>query len=152
MILVGAMVFNLVVARIQAIETLTSWAMHPMLPPWLVIVASMILLIGGGMIFESGAMITIVTPIIVPIVVALGFNEVWMGILMTINCEIAQMSPPVGIVLYALYAALGGKMNLTMEDVMKGALPFMIPLMITLILVGLFPRLSLWLPSILMGR
>ncbi len=149
-ILLSAGVLNIIVARTHAIEVLTRFALSQSVPPWGVIVLSMILLIFGGMIFESAAMMMIIQPILAPIAAALGYDIVWLGILIVINAEIAQISPPVGIVLYALHAALGSRLGVKMEEIMWGALPFMIPLMAGLLMVGLFPKLSLWLPKLLL--
>jgi C4-dicarboxylate transporter DctM subunit len=150
MILLTATILNTIVARVHAVQMLTSWALSEVLPPWAVIVSMMIALIFGGMIFESAAMMIIMQPILAPIAVAMGYSAVWFGILIVINAEIAQISPPVGIVLYALHTALGERLGVRIEEIMKGALPFMVVLMFGLLIVGLFPVLSLWLPSILL--
>jgi len=149
-ILLTATILNTIVARAHAIQMLASWALSEALPHWAVIVSMMVALIFGGMIFESAAMMIIMQPILAPIAVAMGYSAVWFGILIVVNAEIAQISPPVGIVLYALHTALGEKLGVRIEEIMKGALPFMIVLIVGLLIVGLFPVLSLWLPSILL--
>jgi C4-dicarboxylate transporter DctM subunit len=150
MILLTASVMNTIVVRVHAIQMLTSWALSEALPPWAVIVSMMVALIFGGMIFESAAMMIIMQPILAPIAVALGYSGVWFGVLIVINAEIAQISPPVGIVLYALYTALGEKLGVRIEEIMKGALPFMMVLIFGLLIIALFPVLSLWVPSIVL--
>jgi C4-dicarboxylate transporter, DctM subunit len=150
MILLTASVMNTIVIRVHAIQVLTSWSLSGTMPPWAVIAAMMLALIFGGMLFESAAMMIIMQPILAPIAVALGYSSVWFGVLIVINAEIAQISPPVGIVLYALHSALGEKLGVRIEEIMKGALPFMTVLIFGLLIIGLFPVLSLWLPSILL--
>jgi tripartite ATP-independent transporter DctM subunit len=150
MILLTATVLNTIVARVHAIQMLTSWALSEVLPSWAVIVSMMIALVFGGMIFESAAMMIIMQPILAPIAVAMGYSAVWFGVLIVINAEIAQISPPVGIVLYALHTALGEKLGVRIEEIMRGALPFMVVLMLGLLIVGLFPWLSLLVPSIVL--
>ena len=95
------------------------------------------------MIFESGALMMILTPLIIPLVVNLGYDPLWFGVLFVINIEIAQISPPVGIVLYALQAALGEKIGI----IMRSVIPFAMVLALGLLIVGLFPALVTWLPS-----
>ena len=149
MILLMASVMNTIVVRGHAIQMLTSFALSEVMPSWAVIAMMMLSLIFGGMIFESAAIMIIMQPILAPIAVAMGYSPVWFGVLIVINAEIAQISPPVGIVLYALHTALGERLGVKIEEIMKGALPFMAVLILGLLVVGLFPKMSLWIPSII---
>jgi C4-dicarboxylate transporter DctM subunit len=150
MIFMAAGILNIIVVRIHAPQIIASWALNAQLPPWAIIVIINLALIVAGMIFESAAITVILTPILFPVVISLGYNPLWFGILFVINTEIAQISPPVGIVLYALQGAVGEKLGIGMDSAMKAVLPFMVILMIGLLIVGLFEPISTWLPSILL--
>ena len=90
-------------------------------------------------------MLLTMAPLITPIVVALGFDPVWFGILLMVLLETALITPPIGINLYVVQGIRqGGPMN----DVIKGALPFVITMFVMLGLLLVFPGLALWLPSL----
>ena len=90
-------------------------------------------------------MLLTMAPLITPIVVALGFDPVWFGILLMVLLETALITPPIGI---NLYVVQGIRKAGAMIDVMKGALPFVITMFVMLALLLAFPNLALWLPSL----
>ena len=96
------------------------------------------------MFLEVVSIILITAPIIVPIIVDLGWNPIWFGIIMTINMEMALITPPVGLNLYVIKDALP---QVPFMDILKGSLPFILLLALELLLVVLFPDIALWLPS-----
>jgi len=98
-----------------------------------------------GCFMETLSMLLTMAPLITPIVVALGFDPVWFGILLMVLLETALITPPIGINLYVVQGIRqGGPMN----DVIKGALPFVITMFVMLGLLLVFPGLALWLPSL----
>ncbi|MBT4830855.1 MAG: TRAP transporter large permease subunit, partial [Marinovum sp.] len=108
----------------------------------LMIVAVLVLI---GCFMETLSMLLTMAPLITPIVVALGFDPVWFGILLMVLLETALITPPIGINLYVVQGIRqGGPMN----DVIKGALPFVITMFVMLGLLLVFPGLALWLPSL----
>lgn len=143
MIFVGAKILNHLAAQIQLPQAIVNLTTGLGLPGWGIIALINFIIILLGMIFESGALMMILTPILYPLVVSLGYDPLWFGILFVINIEIAQISPPVGIVLYALQSVLQEKMEL----VMKAAIPFALLLILGLVIVGLCPPIATWLPS-----
>lgn len=104
-----------------------------------------ILLLIVGCFLDAVAAITILTPILLPIAVAAGVDPVQFGVIMVLNLMIGLLSPPLGIVLYVLSSVSG----VSMKDTIMGTLPFLVPLLITLIIVTFVPAASLWLPSVL---
>jgi TRAP-type C4-dicarboxylate transport system permease large subunit len=89
-------------------------------------------------------MLLTMAPLITPIVVALGFDSVWFGILLMVLLETALITPPIGI---NLYVVQGIRERGRMSDVMLGAAPFVIALFMMVLLLILFPSLALWLPD-----
>ena len=104
-----------------------------------------VLLIIVGCFLDAIAAITILTPILMPVAVAAGVDPVQFGVIMVLNLMIGLLSPPLGIVLYVLSTVSG----VSMRDTILGTLPFMVPLILTLLIVTFVPAASLWLPSVL---
>jgi C4-dicarboxylate transporter DctM subunit len=96
-----------------------------------------------GMFLESIAIILITTPIILPALADLHINLVWYGVLLMINLELAQITPPVGMNLFVIK----GITQAPMSDVIRGAAPYVLLLILGMILVWLLPQLALWLPE-----
>jgi TRAP-type mannitol/chloroaromatic compound transport system permease large subunit len=91
-------------------------------------------------------MITI--PIFAPLVEALGFDLVWFGVMFVVNMELAEITPPLGLNLYIMKSV--SPPEVTLNDIIRGAIPFMILDITGMALVILFPSLILWLPSTMM--
>ncbi|MBF0754154.1 TRAP transporter large permease [Jeotgalicoccus nanhaiensis] len=104
-----------------------------------------ILLLALGAVMEGIPIKLIMVPILLPIIDSLGIDRVHFGIVMSYNLLLGMITPPVGIGLYVISKV--GKVKF--EEVVKGIIPFYIPLVIALILITFFPQLSLWLPSLL---
>ena len=90
-------------------------------------------------------MLLTMAPLITPIVVALGFDPVWFGILLMVLLETALITPPIGINLYVVQGIRKGG---PMIDVIRGAIPFVVTMFVMLALLLVFPQLALWLPSL----
>ncbi|GLO72786.1 ABC transporter permease [Phaeobacter inhibens] len=104
-----------------------------------------LLLLIVGCFLDAIAAITILTPILLPVAVAAGIDPAQFGVIMVLNLMIGLLSPPLGIVLYVLSSVSG----VSMRDTILGTLPFMIPLLATLLIVTFIPAVSLWLPGVL---
>ncbi|MEM9814700.1 MAG: TRAP transporter large permease subunit, partial [Pseudomonadota bacterium] len=109
----------------------------------LVVVAIYIVL---GFFIETLSLMVVTIPIIVPLVVAQGYDPIWFGILMIVLIEMALITPPVGLNLYVVQGARKGG---TMTEVMVGAVPFVLVMLAMAGLLIAFPGIALWLPSVL---
>ena len=128
---------------VDAIETLflESWG----LGPWGVLIMMQLSYIVMGMFLDDTAMLVIVAPLYVPLVDALGFSLVWYGVLYTITCQIAYMTPPFGYNLF-LMRAMAPK-EVTLADIYRSIFPFVLVMCIGLALVMAYPQIALWLPE-----
>jgi len=116
---------------------------HVGLTPNQTMVAIVVFYLILGMFMETLSMRLMTVPLVVPIVVALGFDPVWFGILMTVLLETALITPPIGVSLYVVHGVRGrGQMH----DVMLGALPFVGAMFVIIILLMVFPDIAVWLP------
>lgn len=98
-----------------------------------------------GCFMETLSMLITTTPLIAPIVFALGYDPVWFGILLTVLLETALITPPVGV---NLYVVQGIRPRGGMNDVIFGALPFVFMMFVMVAILIAFPQVALWLPSI----
>ncbi len=95
-------------------------------------------------------MLVIVAPLYVPLVGALGFDLVWYGVLYTITCQIAYMTPPFGYNLFLMRAMAPPEVSL--RDIYMSIIPFVGVMTLALATVMAFPKIALWLPEVLLGR
>jgi TRAP-type mannitol/chloroaromatic compound transport system permease large subunit len=91
-----------------------------------------------------------VAPLYVPLVKELGFDPVWYGILYTITCQIAYMTPPFGYNLFLMRAM--APPEITLADIYRSIIPFVLVMIVGLIIVMAFPQIATWLPSLYFGR
>ncbi len=118
--------------------------------PWGVLIMMQITYILMGMFLDDTAMLIIVAPLYVPLVIKLGFNPVWYGVLYTITCQIAYMTPPFGYNLFLMKAM--APPEITLADIYRSIIPFVLVMMVGLAIVILFPQIALWLPDLYFRR
>lgn len=102
-----------------------------------------------GMIMDDIAIILLCTPMYLPIVISLGFDPLWFGILFMVNMQCAWLTPPYGFNLFYMRAITPP--GITMGDIYRSVIPFIGMQMICLILVMAFPAVATWLPSVVLG-
>jgi C4-dicarboxylate transporter, DctM subunit len=142
MIIAGAGLFGHAITIIRlpvgVTEAVTQMGLGQM--EFILVVMAMIFVM--GMFLESIAIILITTPILMPTLVQLGIDPVWYGILLMINLELAMITPPVGMNLFVIK----GITDAPLSEVVKGASPFVMLLIVALAVLAIFPQLALWLP------
>jgi tripartite ATP-independent transporter DctM subunit len=115
------------------------------LSPWAILLMMQLSFIIMGMFLDDTAMLVIVAPLYVPLVIALGFDPVWYGILYTITCQIAYITPPFGYNLFLMRAM--APPEITLPDIYRSIVPFTALMIFCLGLIILFPQIALWLPQ-----
>lgn len=144
-IILAALAFGAVfdgLGAVKALETLflERWGLEP----WQVLVLMQLSYIVMGTFLDDTAMLIIVAPLFVPIVIKLGFDPIWYGILYTITCQIAYITPPFGYNLF-LMRAMAPK-EVTLIDIYRSIIPFFLLMILGLAMVIMFPEIALWLP------
>jgi tripartite ATP-independent transporter DctM subunit len=150
-IILAALAFGAVfdgLGAVSAIETLFVGELG--LSPWMILVLMQLSFLIMGTFLDDTAMLVIVAPLYVPLVGALGFDLVWYGILYTITCQIAYMTPPFGYNLFLMRAMAPPEISII--DIYRSVTPFVLVMLLTLVLVGLFPETALWLPGVVYGE
>lgn len=143
MIMATAIFFGQVLTVNQVPQRLAQWVVDMGMSKWAFLIFVNVLLIFLGDFLEVVSIMLITIPIFFPVVLKLGIDPIWFGIIFIINMELALITPPVGLNLYVIL----GIVRTTIGEVLKGAYPFMILLALALALVIMFPALSLWLPA-----
>lgn len=143
MIIGTAVFFGQVLTVNQIPQRIVAMVTEAGVSKWTFLIFINLLLIFLGDFLEVISIIMITIPIFFPVILKLGIDPVWFGIIFTINMELALITPPVGLNLYVIM----GLAKTDMGQVLRGAWPFMILLALSIIIVMLFPNLTLWLPS-----
>lgn len=120
------------------------------LSPWEILILMQLSYIIMGMFLDDTAMLVIVAPLYVPLVGALGFDLIWYGVLYTITCQIAYMTPPFGYNLFLMRAM--APPEITLVDIYKSIIPFVIIMAVALSIVMVFPQVALWLPETIYNK
>jgi C4-dicarboxylate transporter, DctM subunit len=148
MILIGAALFGHVLTKlripVQMVELVTAYGVSQL--GFLLAVMALVFVL--GMFLETISIILITTPVVLPVLAALGISPVWYGVLLMINLELALITPPVGMNLFAIK----GITRAPLSDVIAGILPYVMLLVIGLALVLAFPQIALWLPGTMAYR
>jgi len=150
-VILAALCFGAVfdgLGAVHAIESLfiERWG----LSPFGVLVMMQLSYILMGMFLDDTAMLIIVAPLYVPLIISLGYNPIWYGVLYTITCQIAYMTPPFGYNLFLMKAMAPKEVSLA--DIYRSIIPFVLVMVLGLAIVMLFPGIALWLPNIYFGR
>jgi TRAP-type mannitol/chloroaromatic compound transport system permease large subunit len=133
---------------VKAIESLFTekWGLNP----WVILILMQLSFLIMGTFLDDTAMLVIVAPLYVPLVGALGFDLVWYGVLYTITCQIAYMTPPFGYNLFLMRAMAPPEITIT--DIYRSIIPFVGVMVLALAVVMMFPQIALWLPNYVYGK
>lgn len=150
-IILAALCFGAVFDGIGAVKAIESLFIERWnLSPWGVLIMMQLSYILMGMFLDDTAMLVIVAPLYVPLIIALGFNPIWYGVLYTITCQIAYMTPPFGYNLF-LMRAMAPK-EISLYDIYRSIIPFVIVMCFGLAIVMIFPEIATWLPDYVSRR
>ena len=145
-IILAALAFGAVfdgLGAVRAIDQLFTERLG--LNPWVILILMQASFLLMGTFLDDTAMLVIVAPLYVPLVDALGFDLVWYGVLYTITCQIAYMTPPFGYNLFLMRAM--APPEITLKDIYRSIVPFVAVMLVALALVMAFPQIALWLPG-----
>lgn len=104
-----------------------------------------------GLFIEWIGIVFIIVPIFTPILAALDFNPLWAGMMICINLQMAFQTPPMAMSIFVLKGTAPAELGLTMGDIIKGVIPFVLMIMTTLVLCTIFPEIITWLPEKMIG-
>lgn len=150
-IILGALCFSAVydgLGAVRAIEglLLRTWELNR----WEILLMMMASFIILGIFLDDTAMLVIVAPLYIPLVKALDFNLIWFGVLYTITCQIAYITPPFGYNLFMMRAM--APPQITLVDIYRSIWPFLFLMILSMVIIALFPQIALFLPDLYYGR
>ena len=150
-IILAALCFGAVFDGLGAVRAIEGFFLERLgLGPWEVLILMQLSFLLMGTFLDDTAMLVIVAPLYVPLVKVLGFDLIWYGVLYTITCQIAYMTPPFGYNLFLMRAMAPPEIGL--GDIYRSIIPFVLVMVVALALVMIFPQLALWLPEQHYGR
>ena len=149
-IILAALAFGAVFDGLGAVKAIEGFFVGRLgLTPWEILILMQVSYLLMGMFLDDTAMLVIVAPLYVPLVGALGFDLIWYGVLYTITCQIAYMTPPFGYNLFLMRAM--APPEITLQDIYRSITPFVVVMLLGLALVMAFPDIAMWLPHRVYG-
>ncbi len=148
MIIAMAFLFTYVMSYLHISQSATEWLVGLHMSKWAYLFWVNVLLLVLGCFLPPVAIILMVTPVVMPGILAHGFNPIWFGIVMTINMEMGLITPPVGLNLFVIN---GIAPDISFREIMRGVMPFIGIMAIYIVLLAMFPDIVMWLPDRLLG-
>lgn len=145
-IIIGASVFSYFATLSGLPSATVDWIESLGLSPLMVIVMLMIFYLILGALFDTIAAMVLTLPFVYPLVIGLGYDPIWWGVVMIVVIELGMITPPIGINVFVLH---GMARDLPLSTIFRGVIPFVFADLARLIVLILFPALSLWLPGVL---
>ena len=125
-------------------ETIVSLSVNK----WVLMGIINVFLLVAGFFLPPVAVILMTAPILLPIVTGLGFDPYWFAVIFTVNMEIGLITPPVGLNLYVINGIVP---DVSLPTILKGAMPFMLCMVLGIIIMSIFPEIVTFLPDYIMG-
>jgi C4-dicarboxylate transporter DctM subunit len=149
-LIAGAVVFGKFLAVTRIPFDIASWVGALDLPPFLVLATIVAIYLLGGCVMDALALVMLTIPIFYPVVVNLGYDPIWFGVIIVLVTQMGVITPPVGINVYVVYgvaqSVTGG---VALEAIFKGIIPFLIAVIIGTFLMAVFPDIILFLPRLM---
>lgn len=142
-IIAGAIFLSQVIGFLGIARAMSEFIIGLGLSPLMLILLIGIMYIILGMILEAISIVVMTLPIVLPIVILAGFDPLWFGVFLVFMVEMAQITPPVGFSLFVIQSISGEKI----EAILKATFPFFILMVITVVLITLFPEIVFYLPN-----
>ena len=144
-LIISALFFSKMLSFSGFPAAVTDFVLSFNLPPLLVIWAFIFVVLVLGSFLDSTSIMLITVPMLAPIVTAMGFDMIWFGITVTVAIELGLITPPFGMVVFTVSAAMGDEASV--EEIFIGSFPFFIMMLLGLALIVHLPWLSTWLPG-----
>lgn len=150
LVIVCALLLNVTLSMLGATQAVTKWVATLGLGTFSLLLLLVVFYLLLGMFMDAMSMLVLTVPIVVPMVIAVGVDPVWFGIFIIIMCEIALITPPVGMNLFVVQGIRPGGGNFS--DVIWGSLPYVFIMLGFVALLVVWPSLVLWLPQSMAGQ
>ncbi len=146
----SAMAFAAIFDGLGAVHAIATLFLSHGFGPIGTIIAMQVSFLLLGTFLDDTAMLIIVAPLYIPLVVSMGFNPIWYGVLYTITCQIAYLTPPFGYNLF-LMKAMAPK-EISLGDIYRSIVPFIFLMIATIAILIIFPQIATWLPDLYFAK
>jgi TRAP-type C4-dicarboxylate transport system permease large subunit len=127
------------------LQAIAEWG----LSRWALLLVVVILYLILGCFFDGLSMMIMTLPLVFPLLTGVGFDAVWLGVIVTLMIEIGMLTPPVGMNLFVLVGITSGEVRL--PDAAMASIPYWLALLLGVLLLCLFPGIATWLPAVVFG-
>jgi len=148
MIIACSYLFSFTLSNLYVTQTIAEIMTSLDVNKWVLLFMINIFLLVAGFFLPPVAIILMTAPILLPIIEGVGFDPIWFAVILTINMEIGLITPPVGLNLYVIK---GISPDITLPEILRGSLPFMLCMVLAIIILCIFPEIATWLPNYLLG-
>lgn len=148
MIIGASALFSYALSSLYVTQSIAEYIAALDIGKWGLMIIINIFLLVAGFFLPPVAVILMTAPILLPIITQAGFDPYWFAVIFTINMEIGLITPPVGLNLYVINGIVP---DVSLPTILKGALPFMLCMVLGIFILCLFPEVVTWLPNYLMG-
>jgi C4-dicarboxylate transporter, DctM subunit len=145
-IVAGAIIFGKFLAVTRVPSNLAVWLSGLPLPDWCVIGLIIIFYLIGGCFLDALALDILTIPIFYPVILALGYDIIWFGVMIVVVTMMGVITPPVGV---CVYVVAGMARDVPMEKVFRGSMPFLWALVLAAMLLVIFPSIATFLPALI---
>jgi C4-dicarboxylate transporter DctM subunit len=143
-VLIGALLFGYFLTITQTPQNVTAFLTGLGIGKYGVLALIMLMYLVLGCLMDALAMIILTVPIVFPVIVALGFDPIWFGVIIVMTVELGLIHPPVGMNIFVIKSVVE---DVKISTIFYGVIPFIITDLIRLVILIAFPILALWLPS-----
>lgn len=143
-VIIGSMVYSNFLALNGFSEFVTTWIIGLQLPAFLLYITFILIYLLLGCLMEVSSILALTIPLAVPVVKAIGWSPIWFGVIVVSMMEVAAVTPPVGLNLYAVKAAAP---DVSIASIARGSIPFWLVNIFLIFLLYFFPIIVLWLPN-----
>jgi tripartite ATP-independent transporter DctM subunit len=146
----GAIIFGKFLAVTRIPFNMATWVSGFDLPPFMILTIIVGIYFLGGCFMDSLALIMLTIPIFFPIVLNLGYDPIWFGVIIVLVTEMGVITPPVGINVYVVYGVAQQFVpDIRLETIFKGIMPFLAAVVINIVILMMFPQIVLYLPRLM---
>ena len=150
LLIAGAVIFGKFLAVTRIPFNIASWVGGFDLPPYMIMAVIILIYFFGGCFMDALAFVTLTVPIFFPVVMELGYDPVWFGIIIVMVTEMGVITPPVGINVYVVFGVARRVIGeVPLESIFKGIFPFLLAVIAGIIILMIFPQIILFLPNLM---
>jgi C4-dicarboxylate transporter, DctM subunit len=150
LLIAGAVVFGKFLAVTRIPFNIASWVGGFDLPPYMIMAVIVLIYFFGGCFMDALAFVTLTVPIFFPVVMTLGYDPIWFGIIIVMVTEMGVITPPVGINVYVVFGVARRVIGeVPLESIFKGIFPFLLAVIAGIIILMMIPQIILFLPNLM---